>query len=235
VVDQGLREWWEQVNWTLLIPVAVSALAALGCGGDDDDPVSTIVAATPNPNTTAPVATAMPTETASATVMVPTATPTTVSAGGADRAAQAARDALATWLGPVGDPASISINEVEAATWQNTCLGLTPPGEVCAQVLVEGFRVELKLAQATYEVRTDARGEITLWEPAIQILARFQQASPNIFEFRTDDGGLLAAQAVFGTRYGIAPGSLNEGDPVGLGLAEAPQSGGLLLVWLNPP
>ena len=50
----------------------------------------------------------------------------------------------------------------------------------------------------------------------------------------TDDGGELLAQAVFGTSFGVDVQSLSPGDPVGLGLAEAPQREGFLLVWLDP-
>jgi hypothetical protein len=119
-------------------------------------------------------------------------------------------------------------------TWSGGCLELNRPGKACTTALVEGFRIELLLADATYEVRTDGIGSTVLWAPTVQILVRFQEASPNILEFLTDDGNTLVAQAVFGTDFGVQVSSLARGTPVGVGLANAPQSGGFLLVWVDP-
>ena len=149
-------------------------------------------------------------------------------------ATQAARDALAVWLGPVGDPMSISVRTVEAVTWRNGCLELTRAGQACTQALVEGYRIELTLGEATYEVRTNASGSVVLWAPRIHVLARFVEASPNLAQFMSDDGGTIEVQIVFGSDLGVDLASLTEGDPVGLALADAPQGGGFLLVWLVP-
>jgi hypothetical protein len=100
--------------------------------------------------------------------------------------------------------------------------------------LVAGYRVLLDLANATYEIRTDATGDVVLWAPDVQVLARYAEASANFVQLTTDDGGTINAQAVPGSDFGVQPRSLNPGDPVGVALADAPQSGGLLLVWLDP-
>jgi hypothetical protein len=163
-----------------------------------------------------------------------TPTPTPTTGEPAASATQAAIDALATWLGPVADPASISVSSVEPVTWPNGCLGLGRVGQVCTEALVEGFRVELALGNGIYEVRTDQSGGITLWAPSTQIMATFQEGLTNLFTFTTDDGGTLEAQPVFGTDYGVDPDTLAEGDAVGVALADAPQNGPQLLVWLDP-
>ena len=60
------------------------------------------------------------------------------------------------------------------------------------------------------------------------------EASPNLAQFMSDDGGTIEVQIVFGSDLGVDLASLTEGDPVGLALADAPQGGGFLLVWLVP-
>lgn len=235
----------------LLTRLVVLAASLLACGGDDDDDATPTASATGSATATrtataeatagvAATATPVPTE-APATEAPPTETPepqpTATEDPGPDEseaAAQAAVDSLATWLGPVADPAAITVDSVEPVTWNNGCLELVRPGQVCSQALVDGYRVMLGLAQAVYEVRTDATGAVTLWAPQTQALVMFQSVSTNLFEFMTDDGNTLVAQLVFGTLYGVEAATLSEGDPVGVGLADAPQSGGFLLVWLDP-
>lgn len=59
---------------------------------------------------------------------------------------------LAGRLGLASD--AIQLVSVEPATWPDACLGLAQPGEMCAQVLVEGYRVLLQAGGAVYEYRT---------------------------------------------------------------------------------
>ena len=92
----------------------------------------------------------------------------------------------------------------------------------------------LALGNATYEVRADVTGAFTVWAPSLQVLVQFQEASTNLLTFTTDDGGELVAQAVPGTSFGVDVQFLQEGNSVGLGLAEAPQRDGFLLVWVDP-
>ncbi len=193
-------------------------LAGVSCKGSDSGDAS------PTPS---PIATLAPTPTTT-----PTATPEPV--GDGDAAARAAIDALAIWLGPVGDRSAITLRSVEAVTWRNGCLELNRAGRFCTEALVDGFRVELALGNATFEVRTDARASVVLWAPRVQILARFAAASPNFVRLTTDDGGTIEAQTVFGSDFSVEVATLTAGDAVGVALADAPQSGGLLLVWLDP-
>ncbi|MBC7316933.1 MAG: hypothetical protein H5T70_10980, partial [Chloroflexi bacterium] len=59
---------------------------------------------------------------------------------------------LAGRLGLASD--AIQLVSVEPATWPDACLGLAQPGEMCAQVLVEGYRVLFQAGGAVYEYRT---------------------------------------------------------------------------------
>jgi hypothetical protein len=210
----------------LLIPLSM-ALAACSDGGEGGPATTTptipVTATVPAITTQTPVA-ATPTQTPVAATPTPQA--------GSQRAEQAAQRELARWLGPVADPAAISVASVEPVTWRNGCLELDRAGQACTLALVEGFRFELALGGARYEVRTDATGMVVLWAPDVQILVRFQEAGPNILRFSTDDGGAIVAQAVPGTDFGVRADSLAPGDPVGIALVQAPQSGGFLLVWM---
>ncbi len=200
------------------ILIAVFAIAAVACDDDDDGP--DVLAPT---ETTAPVATQLPGD---------TTTPDTGAAS--DAATEAAIEALATWLGPAGDASAISVTSVEAVTWSNGCLEVGRAGQACTEALVEGYRIELALGDAVYEVRTDLGGDVVVWAPSVQILVRFQEAATNSVVFTTDDGGTIEAQPVPGTGYGVELASLAEGDAVGIALADAPQGGGVLLVWVDP-
>lgn len=217
----------------MIIRIVAAAVLAVGlvlaaCSDEEEDTATPL----PTGGTPSPTQLATPVETPPSD-STPTPTPTT--GGPAGSATQAAIDALATWLGPVADPAAISVSSVEPVTWPNGCLGLSRVGRVCTAALVEGFRVELALGNGIYEVRTDQSGGTTVWAPRTQITATFQEGLTNLFVFATDDGGTIEAQPVFGTDFGVDPDTLAEGDAVGVALADAPQGGTQLLVWLDPP
>ncbi|MGD9935746.1 MAG: hypothetical protein AB7T37_18775 [Dehalococcoidia bacterium] len=240
----------------------LAALGLTGCGGGDGDssagasafpvlsPTTSPAQSTPgqvaspapmstaSPFPSAPVASATPPSTANPvpSAAVPSTAPdgTPPAGGEAGAAGRTAADTLARWLGPVGDRDAISVAAVEAVTWPDGCLGLRRSGALCTLGLVEGFRVRLALGDAEYEVRTNAARTEALWAPPVQVLARFSEASTNFVQFITDDGGLLAAQPVPGSSFGLDISVLKPGDQVAVGLAERPQGEGFLLVWLDP-
>ncbi len=72
--------------------------------------------------------------------------------------ADAARAALAQELGV--DPSAISVSEVTAQEWRDSCLGLADAGEFCLQVITPGFRVLLTVDGCEYEVRTNQDGSV---------------------------------------------------------------------------
>ena len=69
------------------------------------------------------------------------------------RAFEAVREFLGQKLGV--DPLTISLVDVEAVQWPDSCLGLAGSNEVCAQVVTAGFRVRVKADDAIYEFHTD--------------------------------------------------------------------------------
>jgi hypothetical protein len=160
--------------------------------------------------------------------------PTTITAEPAAAATLAARQALAQWLGPVGDQGSIVVRSAEAVEWSNGCLEVMRARRACSQLTVRGYRVDLVLGRATYEVRTDATGTVAVWAPGVQILTRFVERSPNFVVVRTDDGGTIEAQVVPGSDIAIDLARTKAGDPVAVALVEAPQREGQLLLWLDP-
>jgi hypothetical protein len=83
-------------------------------------------------------------------------TPGTDSAGAESPAAGAARGALARQL-KVGID-DIRVAGVEAVDWPDACLGMTIPGEMCAQVITPGYRVRLVYETGQYEFHTNADG-----------------------------------------------------------------------------
>lgn len=213
----------------ILIAILLTlGLAVAACGDDEDD----IPSPSPTETATATPTPSAPTETPPVT---PAPTPEPTPTPDPDPASQAAADALATWLGPAGDPDSISVNAAEPIVWADGCLGLGLSAEVCTDALVEGFRIELGLGDAVYVVRTDLTGDVVRWEPHVQILVQFQEGLTNLFLFMTDDGNDLEAQPVSGTEYGVDPDTLEPGDPVAAALADNPQDGPQLLVWIDAP
>lgn len=53
----------------------------------------------------------------------------------------------------------LQIQQTEANTWSDGCLGLAKPDEFCTQALVEGWRVRVSDGQTTWVYRTDATGK----------------------------------------------------------------------------
>ena len=56
---------------------------------------------------------------------------------------------------PARDIAGVSQEDV---TWSDSCLGCTATGESCAQVLTPGYKIILRVRDATYEYHTN-RGD----------------------------------------------------------------------------
>lgn len=52
-------------------------------------------------------------------------------------------------------PGQIQTIDVQHETWPDSCLGAPQPGETCAQALVPGFRVILRLGSRLFEYHTD--------------------------------------------------------------------------------
>jgi hypothetical protein len=71
-------------------------------------------------------------------------------------AVAAAIEALASKLAV--DPASIEVADFETMDWPDACLGLSQAGELCAESVTPGWRVDLLAAGKEYEAHTDLLG-----------------------------------------------------------------------------
>jgi hypothetical protein len=52
-------------------------------------------------------------------------------------------------------PDEIRLLKIEAVDWPDACLGATQAGEVCAQMITPGYRVQAEIKGKTYELHTD--------------------------------------------------------------------------------
>lgn len=99
-----------------------------------------------------------------------TATPPPTSAEGADvsksrqHAYSQAVDALHDQIhAPKADIAGVSQDDT---TWNDSCLGCPKTGESCKQVLTPGYRIVLRVRDATYEYHSDRGGKVRLCDQA---------------------------------------------------------------------
>ncbi|MDJ0599581.1 MAG: hypothetical protein QNJ37_12155 [Crocosphaera sp.] len=53
---------------------------------------------------------------------------------------------------------NLQVQQTEAKTWPDGCLGLAKPDEFCTQALVEGWRITVTDGQNTWVYRTDQTG-----------------------------------------------------------------------------
>ena len=57
------------------------------------------------------------------------------------------------------DPAQIGVASYEFVEWPDSCLGMPEPGEACAEVITQGWRVRLELDGVVHEIHCDKLGE----------------------------------------------------------------------------
>ena len=62
-------------------------------------------------------------------------------------------------------PGQITLVSIEPASWGDACLGLPGPGEMCAEVIIDGFKVVLAVNGQNYTIRTDQAGRNVRLEP----------------------------------------------------------------------
>jgi heat shock protein HslJ len=86
---------------------------------------------------------------------VPDGTPGVMPDATPDAAAEAERR-LAQALGVT--PNQVRLVSAQQAEWQDSCLGLGQPNEVCAQVITPGWRLMFEVGGEQHEVRTDETG-----------------------------------------------------------------------------
>lgn len=54
----------------------------------------------------------------------------------------------------------LKITQYSRQTWSNGCLGISKPGEICTQALVEGWRVVVSGNKRTWVYRSNRNGRI---------------------------------------------------------------------------
>jgi hypothetical protein len=87
------------------------------------------------------------------------------SAQGADSKTreEAFRESVKDLSKKIGAPASdIAGVAQEDVTWPDSCLGCVKTGETCAQVLTPGYRIVLRVRDATYEYHTNRGDRVRL-------------------------------------------------------------------------
>jgi hypothetical protein len=93
------------------------------------------------------------------------ATPPPPSGQGADSKSreEAFRESVKDLAKKIGAPASdIAGVAQEDVTWPDSCLGCVKTGETCAQVLTPGYRIVLRVRDATYEYHTNRGDRVRL-------------------------------------------------------------------------
>jgi hypothetical protein len=57
-------------------------------------------------------------------------------------------------------PADLVVAEMQESVWQDACLGLPEPAEMCAAAEVRGWLVDVQAGTQRARFRTDATGEV---------------------------------------------------------------------------
>jgi hypothetical protein len=92
-------------------------------------------------------------------------TPPPPSTQGADSKTrqEAFRESVKDLAKKIGAPESdIAGVAQEDVTWPDSCLGCVKTGETCAQVLTPGYRIVLRVRDATYEYHTNRGDRVRL-------------------------------------------------------------------------
>ncbi|MGG6269162.1 hypothetical protein ACQ4M3_26180 [Leptolyngbya sp. AN03gr2] len=91
----------------------------------------------------------------------------------------------------VGIPAkNLRVMEAQRQTWRDACLELAAPDELCAQQLVEGWRIVVAHGQQTWTYHTDATGRSMRLESADRAVTL-----PRNVVFRSQSSGGFAGQS----------------------------------------
>ena len=86
--------------------------------------------------------------------------------GSAPEYPQAVVTALAALAEQLGRPVDeLSIDSYEEAVWPDACLGLAGKDEMCAQVIVNGWRIAVQADDGSWDLHTNATGEQVRWRP----------------------------------------------------------------------
>lgn len=56
----------------------------------------------------------------------------------------------------------VNIKKIEPVQWPDACLGAAKPGEICAQVITPGYRLQVEINGKLYELHTDNGSQVRL-------------------------------------------------------------------------
>lgn len=177
-----------------------------------------------------------PTPASSATASPsPSATPTASPSGAAEAAAGAAIDALAGRMGV--SATRLSLVSVEAVDWPDGCLGVSLPGTACAQAIMPGYRVRLRLDTGSlHEVHTGRGGGVAWLAQLSARLTVLSSESVGSTVTLTDTAGKVwSVLLTSGTqRLDVPVGSVKTGDRLLLGADDLKDGGPLRAAWIAP-
>ncbi len=88
----------------------------------------------------------------------------------------------------------LSIASSTVETWQDNCLGLNAPGELCIQFPVEGWRVEVTNGQQSWFYRADRKGQNIRLESEIGAVSLPPQVGDRILAVSAEQLGIPASQ-----------------------------------------
>lgn len=75
------------------------------------------------------------------------------------------QDAVSTFSAETGTSMdAISIISFDQTEWPNACLGLAEEGEMCAQVITEGWQIMVNAGGQEYEIRADMQASIVRFQ-----------------------------------------------------------------------
>jgi len=62
-------------------------------------------------------------------------------------------------------PAQAQVQQIEAVTWNNACLELAQPGELCAQMLTPGYEITVTTPKGMMDLHTNQQATLIRPEP----------------------------------------------------------------------
>jgi len=61
------------------------------------------------------------------------------------------------------DPKNIIVQSFEMTEWQDTCLGVNLPDQICAEAIIPGYKVNMVAGDNYYEAHTNADASVIYW------------------------------------------------------------------------
>jgi hypothetical protein len=74
---------------------------------------------------------------------------------------EAARLRVAQDLGI--NASEINVVSFESTEWQDSCLGVNLPDQICGQAIVPGYKVKMTAKDKTYEAHTNIDASVVYW------------------------------------------------------------------------